>query len=202
MELTASPRQAPRLQARRASGRGTRQRGDILLVTMVFLLVCLLGLLVSMRDGVVQTTMTGNHLARQKDVQVADIALRTLENQLTTYSGGQDLKLSAAGQPWWRDVAAGTASPTDTTSTYWDNCLGNSDTTLRCGSITVAINSTNLPYTAYAVVQPTGRWDTTSCDMGTQGQFTAVYYDVFVHLKESNGATAVDTETVYRLCTS
>ena len=31
---------------------------------------------------------------------------------------------------------------------------------------------------------------------------TAVYYDVFVHLKESNGATAVDTETVYRLCTS
>jgi Tfp pilus assembly protein PilX len=188
MELKASPGQSPR-----------SQRGDILLVTMVFLLVCLLGLLVSMRDGVVQTTMTGNHLARQRDVQVADIALRTLENQLTTYSGGQDLKLSASGQPWWRDVTAGTDPPP---ATYWDACLGNSDTTLRCGSVTVAVNGSALPFNAYAVVQPTGRWDTTSCDMGMQGQFTAVYYDVFVHLKESNGATAVDTETVYRLCTS
>jgi Tfp pilus assembly protein PilX len=188
MELMANLRPAPR-----------SQRGDILLVTMVFLLVCLLGLLVSMKDGVVQTTMTGNHLARQKDVQVADIALRALENQLTTYSGGQDLKLSAAGQPWWRDVAGSTLAPA---GTYWDSCLGNANTTLRCGSITVAVNGNNLPYTAYAVVQPTGRWDTTSCDLGAQGQFTAVYYDVFMHLKESNGATAVDTETVYRLCTS
>jgi Tfp pilus assembly protein PilX len=188
MELKARAPFAPRAQ-----------RGDIMLVTMVFLLVCLLGLLVSMRDGVVQTVMTGNHLARQRDVQVADVALRTLENQMSIYSGGQDLKLSALGQAWWRDVPAGTLAPS---GTYWDSCLGSSDTTARCGSVTVAVNGTTLPYTAYAVVQPTGRYDSTSCDLGTQGQFTAVYYDVFVHLQESNGTTAVDTETVYRLCTS
>ena len=183
--------------ARRAPPRP--QRGDILLVTMVFLLVCLLGLLVSMRDGVLQTVMTGNHLERQRSVQVADVALRTLENQLQTYSGGQDLALSASGQPWWRDVSAGTAAPT---TSYWDTCLGNSNSGLRCSSYTVAVNGTTLPYTAFAVVQPTGRFDTTSCDLGAQGQFTAVYYDVFVHLEETNGATAVDTETVYRLCTT
>jgi len=174
----------------------TRQRGDIMLVTLVFLLLCLLGLVVSMRDSMINTTMNGNNLARQKDVQVADIALRQLETQVLAAYGGQALELSASGQPWWRNVAAGTAAPT---GTYWDSCLGNATDSARCGAVSVAVNGSALNYTALAVVQPTGRSDSTSCDLA---QFQAVYYDLYVHVKESNGVTAVNTETVYRICTS
>lgn len=172
-----------------------RQRGEIVLVTLVFLLVCLLGLATAMRDGVVNTMATGNNLARQKGVQVADIALRQVEARILDAYGGMPLQLGAASQPWWRDVPAATAAPAPA---YWDRCLGNSDATLRCASIAVTVDGRALPYTAYAVVQPTGRSDSTSCSLA---QYTAVYYAIHLHVKESNGATAVDTETVYRLCT-
>lgn len=173
-----------------------RQRGDIMLVTMVFLLVCLLGLVVAMRDGLVSTLMSGNNLARQRDVQVSDIATRQVETQILAAYGGMPLEIGASGQVWMRMVPAGTAAPTDA---YWDSCLGNSDTTLRCGSVSVSVNGTALGYTALAVVQPTGRSDANSCDLAGQ---QATYYDVYVHLKETNGVTSSNTETVYRLCTS
>jgi hypothetical protein len=95
-------------------------------------------------------------------------------------------------------VPGGTGAPAATAG-YWDNCLGNSDNTLRCGSITPTVNGVALGYTVLAVVQPTGRTDSTSCQLAGQ---QATFYDVFVHLKEANGVTSSDTETVYRLCTS
>jgi len=187
---------APRAGARRS------QAGDITLVTLIFLLVCLLGLLVAMRSSTVETLMNGNNLARQKDVQVGDVALRQVESQILSTYGGAPLETSAVNQPWYRDVTAGTAAPqTTTTPTYWDTCLGNSTASLRCAALTLPSNGTTPPYTAYVVVQPTGRYDTTSCSVGTAGQFTAEYYDIFLHIVESSGATAVNTETVYRICT-
>ena len=177
-----------------------RQRGDILLVVMVFLLVCLLGLVVSMRDGIVSTLMGGNNLARQRDVQVSDIAIRQVEGQILTDYGGQSLDISAAAsaEPWMRLVAGGTGAPSATAG-YWDNCLGNSDNTLRCGSITPTVNGVALGYTALAVVQFTGRKDPFACQITGQ---IALFYDVFIHVKEANGVTSSDTETIYRLCVS
>ena len=190
MELSA-----PHSRARRPAPMRHRQRGDIMLVTLVFVLMCLLGLVYSMRDGIVSTLMTGNNLTRQKDVQVADIALRAVEGQILTVYNGQPLEIAATGQNWWRVVAAGTAGPS---GSYWDTCNGGSaSSSTRCGAITLTMNNIALPYTAYAVVQPTGRSDTNSC---TVSQLTAIYYDVFVHVKESNGATVANTETIYKLC--
>jgi hypothetical protein len=194
-KLIARPRAGGNLRRRRAAN---RQRGDILLVVMVFLLVCLLGLVVSMREGIVSTLMGGNNLARQRDVQVSDIATRQVEGLMLASYGGMPLQISASTQAWLRMVPGGTAAP-GATAGYWDNCLGNGDNTLRCGSVSPAVNSKDLGYTVLAVVQATGRSDTTSCQLASQ---TATFYDVFVHVKEGNGVTSSDTETVYRLCTS
>lgn len=180
-----------------------RQRGDILLVTMVFLLVCLLGLVVSTREGIVSTLMGGNNLARQRDVQVADVAVREMENQIQMASGGVDLRSSvvAFSQPWLR-IPAGTTAPAPN-SAYWDACLGNSDPAARCGAVPTA-SGAPAGYPALAVVQYTGRSDPYSCQTtGSNGQpEIAFFYDVFIHLKEANGVTSSTTETVYLLCTN
>ena len=190
----------PRARGDRAFPRSARrQRGDILLVVMVFLLVCLLGLVVSMRDGIVSTLMGGNNLQRQRNVQVSDVAMRQVEGLILAAYGGQPLESGAFSQPWMRMVAGGTKSPTDTLSTYWDTCLGNSDNTLRCGTLTPAVNGTSLGYTALVVIQPTGRTDPNACQLDT---LVATYYDVFIHIKEANGVTSSNTETIYRLCTN
>lgn len=175
-----------------------RQRGDIMLVTMVFLLVCLLGLVVSMREGIVSTLMNGNNLARQRDVQVSDIATRLAEAQIS--GSTQLLQVSAFNQPWMRVSATTTVFPAPTAA-YWDSCLGNSDSTLRCASIAPTVGGTALGYTVLMVVQYTGRYDLNSCQMTTPVQYMASFYDVYVHVKEANGVTSSDTHTVYRLCT-
>ncbi len=192
-ELIARPRAGGNPPLRRAAN---RQRGDILLVVMVFLLVCLLGLVVSMREGIVSTLMGGNNLQRQRDAQVSDVALRQVEGQILATYAGLPLDFGpASSQVWMRLVPGGTAAPD---APYWDSCLGNSDNTKRCGSVTPTVNSKTLG-TALVVVQPTGRVDTTSCELANQ---TATFYDVFIHFKEANGVTSSNTETVYRLCTT
>ena len=189
MELSATHHRASSASARR------RQRGDIMLVTLVFVLMCLLGLVYSMRDTIVSNQMTGNNLVRQKDVQVADIALRIAEGKILSIYAGQPLEVSAVNQSWWRAVAAGATIPPG----YWDTCAGSSATsTTRCDTFPVKVNNAAIPYTAYVVVQPGGRADTGSAC--TVSQFTAMYYDIFVHIKESNGATDANTEAIYRLC--
>lgn len=172
------------------------QRGDILLITLVLLLLLLLGTVVAMREGLTSLWMAGNTLAKQKSVHAADIALRTLESQMLTTSAGMPLEIAAANATWYRDVAPGTAAPS---ASYWTSCAASTDVTARCGTLTVSVNGSTLPYTALAVVQPTGRSDSRSCNLA---QYQAVYYDLFVHVQESGGATGVTTETVYRLCTT
>ena len=192
-ELIARPRTSGKRRSRRGAN---RQRGDILLIVMVFLLVSLLGLVVSMREGIVSTLMGGNNLARQRDVQVSDVATRQVEGMILATYAGMPLQISAGGQTWMRMVSGGTAAPD---AAYWDACLGNADTTKRCAAVTPTVNSVALGYTALVVVQPTGRTDSNSCQLA---QLQATFYDVFVHVKESNGVTSSNTETVYRLCTN
>jgi Tfp pilus assembly protein PilX len=198
--LNPHRRGAARLRIRR------NERGDILLVTMVFLLLCLLGLIGSMRDTIVSTTLAGNNLMRQKDTQIADVAQQAIRNQILAANvGGTPLADSAAitSQAWWRDVSPTTAA-TPPTAAYWAACLGNSDVTKRCGSVALTIGSTTLPYTALAVVQPTGRSDqhnsVCSIGSGSTSLMQAVYYAVFIHVQETNGATNVNTESVYTAC--
>lgn len=182
------------------------ERGDIMLVTMVFLLLCLLGLIGSMRDTIVSTTLAGNNLMRQKDTQIADVAQQVIRNQILAANvGGTPLTSATAitNQTWWRDVSPTTAASPPTAS-YWAACLGNSDVTKRCGSVALSISGATLPYTALAVVQPTGRSDQHNpiCGIGSGSTslMQAVYYAVFIHVQESNGATNVNTESVYTAC--
>ena len=183
---------------RRASvTRARAQRGDIMLVTMVFLLVCLLGLIVSMRDGIVTTLMNGNNLVRQKDVHVADLALGIVANNIDTTVGlnGLPLVLSASAKNWYR-AGGVSAAPT---AAYWNTCYSaTTSTTTSCGTVSpITVGTDTLPYTVYAVVQEA------ASDLSTVSAcapLTTVYYDVFVHVKESNGATAADTESIYKVC--
>ncbi len=103
------------------------------------------------------------------------------------------------GQAWWRDVGATTAA-SPPSAAYWKACLGNSDVTQRCGAVTLTVGSTTLPYTALAVVQPTGRTDKYGSQCNLPGTVIATYYAIFVHVQESNGATSVNTESVYQAC--
>ena len=178
------------------------QRGDALIVTLLTLLVLGLGFLVAMRTVLVDSQLGGNHLERQKTVQVSDIALRSLQGTIQGSAGGLPLELSATAQPWWRDVPAGTEAPD---RAYWKNCRGNADGTRRCAPVALALAGTALPYTALAVVQPTGRpADPAGCGVGQVGsgaEQVALYYAVHLYV-EAPGAVASATETVYKLCIS
>lgn len=185
------------------------QRGDVLLIVLIFLLVCLMGLVVSMRGSIVTTQMVGNNLQRHKDVQIADVALKQVESLMAANSlaTGQPLELSvnAGTQPaWWRDVNPGTAAPTDA---YWDSCATTNaaDATLRCASLNVTSNGAaastgaGQTYKVLAVVQRTGRADANNCNIAPYTQ--ANYYDIYLRVLETSGVTSSTTETVYRLCT-
>ena len=186
-----------------------QQRGDVMLVVLIFLLVCLMGLVVSMRGSIVTTQMVGNTLQRQKDVHLADVALAQVESLIAANSlaTGQPLEMSvnAGVQPsWWRDVDASTAAPTDT---YWNTCstTNAADPTLRCAALSVdnngsaALTGSGQSYNVLAVVQRTGRVDTDNCNIAPYTQ--ANYYDIFLRVQEISGVTSSTTETVYRLCT-
>lgn len=170
------------------------QSGEALIFTLLAVVVIFLGFLYAMRNVMSNTTMTGNNLTRQKDIQVADIALRNLQQMIGDAYGDIPLEQSGANQAWWRVVAANTAVPT----TYWASCLGNSSTASRCGAIPVSVGTTNLNYTAFAVVQTTGRApELHSCPLD---DFAAYYYDIYIHVVESSGVTSATTETVHKLC--
>lgn len=175
-------------------------RGDVMLITLVFLMVFLLGLVVAMRGSIVTTLMVGNNLTQQKDVQVSDVALRQVEAAMVTTAAGQPIEFTAGpgGPAWWRDVPAGTLPPD---GPYFATCsttnAGNS--LQRCGVFPVSLGATAIPYTALAVVQSTGRADDSTCNV--QPNTHATYYDIYLRVSESSGATSTTTETVYRLCT-
>ena len=177
-------------RARLAVPRRESQTGYILLVVLVALLLMLLGFLFFMRGTFSDAHMTGNVVQRYKDAQASDMALQIMSNKISQASSGSPLEITAASQPWYRNVAPGTAAPT---AAYWSSCLNGSSGS-NCWQVPLP---NNIPYTALAVVQPTGRTDTYACQVTG---YTAVYYDLFIHTVEQNGNTSADTESVYKLC--
>jgi len=166
------------------------QQGQVLILTITVLLVLALGFMYVMRRTMIDSVASGNTVARQRDVQVADIALRNFEQTIFNTYGDQRLEISAVGQAWWRPVAAGTALPTN----FWSTCAAAG----VCSSFAVSVNGQALPYTAWVSVQSTGRQpDLYACQMQN---FAAYYYDVNIHVVEASGTTAANTETVYKLC--
>jgi Tfp pilus assembly protein PilX len=174
------------------------QRGEVLILALLVLLVLYLGFLYTMRGVMLDAKVAGSALGQQKAAQASDVAFRQIENLMYTAYGGQALEFTAVNQSWYRDVAVGTAGPD---GDYWDTCINNASSTTattRCGSVTVKIDSTSLPYTAYFVVQPTGRVDKyANCP---SDKLSATYYDVFLYLTEAAGGSGVTTETVMKLC--
>ena len=166
------------------------QAGYILLVVLVALLLMLLGFLFFMRGTFSDAHMTGNVVQRYKDAQASDMALQIMSNTIAQASNGSPLEITAASKPWYRNVSPGTAAPT---AAYWSSCL-NGPSGSNCGQVPLP---NGVPYTALAVVQPTGRTDTYTCQVTG---YTAVYYDLFIHTVEQNGNTSADTESVYKLC--
>lgn len=183
------------LSRRRATALATRaaQRGDILLFTLLLLLLLLLGALTASREGITTTWLIGNTVTRNKDVHVADIALRLVERTMGNTASGTPLEFVASAQSWYHDVAPGTSPPTDA---FWVTCLSSG----TCASTAVTVNGSAVPYTALWYTQPTGTSDTTTCPLAQYNR--AMYYDVFVHVLESNGTTAATTETITRVCTA
>lgn len=179
-----------------------QQKGETLILTLLTLLVLFLGILYISRNVLVEAQMTGNTVARQRNAQTGDLALRIFENNIQTVANNTVLQISASDQPWYRDITVAPGNPAPAPAApdpnYWSTCYGNSDATKRCDKITGAT------YNAYVVAQPTGRTDPQGCGGGvTQGgasQLTAVYYDLFVHVVESSGTTSATNETVYKLC--
>lgn len=167
-----------------------RQAGYILLVVLVALLLMLLGFLFFMRGTFSDAHMTGNVVQRYKDAQASDMALQIMSDTIAKASNGSPLEITAASQPWFRNVAPGTTAPN---AAYWSSCVGGA-TGSNCGQVSLP---TGVPYTALAVVQPTGRTDPYACQIS---KYTAVYYDLFIHTVEQNGNTSADTESVYKLC--
>ncbi len=181
------------------SGR-RRQRGYVLFVSLIALLVLYLGFLYFIHGTLSDAQLTGNAVQRSKNLQASDLALRAVMQQIDQIAAsGQMLEISATSQAWWRAVNPGTAIPD---ATYWSQCAQSTDPTARCEQVAAPTGS-SLPghyadqYQSLAVVQPTGRFDSYSCQIP---QYTAVYYDIVIHTAEANGRTAADTETVYKLC--
>lgn len=175
------------------SSRG--ERGYVLLLALIALVVLLLGALFTMRTTLLQTAMTGNTMQRQKDVQGSDLALRLVEQlivQTSQAANGQALEYSASGKSWFY-VPATTPWTPPTYSGYWSTC-SSSSSTAPCDSVS------NMPtgYSASFVVVPTNQpTDPYACQ---STGYTAVYYDIFIHTSEASGATGANTETVFKLC--
>lgn len=173
-----------------------RQRGEAMLVTMVVLLLMAVALVYTTRLVVSDTAMSGNNLARQKEVQVADIVLRDLQQTIFSFYDGQPLEIVATTQPWYRVVTAGTAGPNEA---YWSACANvGAVAASRCAQVTPSISGgAALPYSALVVVQPTGRGDAYACGAT---QLIANYYDVFIRVIEASQRTSASVETVIKIC--
>jgi Tfp pilus assembly protein PilX len=172
------------------------QRGFVLLLTLIVLIVLLFGVLFVIRGTLLQTVMTGNTMQRQKDVQAGDLALRIVENTIVQSSqgaGSVPLEISASGQSWFY-VPTTTPWTVPTTTAYWSSCSAGSSTA-PCASVSGLPSS----YSASYIVVPTNLPTDPYACLNTG--YTAVYYDIFIHTSEVNGVTAANTETVFKLCT-
>ena len=181
------------------------QGGYVLLLTLITLVVLLFGALFTMRGTLLQTIMAGNTAQRQKNVQSSDMALRLMQQQIITVSQAQgdvplEIAATTANAPWFFVPAGSTPWPlpgnaNGASANYWSVC-GPKNAAAPCWPIP------NMPagYQALAVVVPTNLPVSDSACLDA-GQRVATYYNIFIHTAEANGKTAVNTSTIFRLCT-
>ena len=170
---------------------GHGQRGSVILVSMVILVLIALGALYTLR-GVVQDTALADRFAqRQQSIQASDFALQWITNQVTQLGQTQMLEVSAAGQPWYQPTAGFTSFPGNS---YWGRCIAGNSASGKCASVPMPAS---VGKQAWAFVEPTGRVDPYACS--TQG-FTAVYYDIWIHLLDPRTNLSTNVESLYKLC--
>ena len=186
-----------------------RQRGSILLYSLVALLLMFLGVLFAMRGSLNDTALTDHYSQRQKNVQASDLALQAIiSSDLQPYAAAAtELEVAASGQSWFFNAQPAQMVGSANASSYWCSCMAASagTSTTGCGwGGTTTPTCAALPklaggQTAWFFVQPTGRSDGSGC--GTSGM-TAVYYDIWIHTADPRSQVWADTESVYRLCVS
>ena len=182
------------------------QRGYVLLLTLITLVVLLFGVLFTMRGTLLQTVMTGNTEQRQKNIQMGDLALRLMQQNILTASnqGTQTLEsasLSTNATPWF--FVPPTTELTCGGGTRW--CEPDPAYWASCSSTSTSKLCWNLPnmaehYSVKTVVVPTNQPTGGLSACGGNPSLTAKYYAIFLHIVEPNGKTSADTQTVFRLC--
>lgn len=183
-----------------------RQRGDVLLFVLFSVLVLLLAGLYTMRGLIGDTVIAGNAAQRQKNVQMGDAALAQAMKVITDTLGGTDgsvaLQIAAHGASWLyipSGTAAWEAPGTGGNLGFWAQCAAAS-AAVPCPDISTLPSMSALPagYTARMVVVPTNLpTDSQAC--GTTG-YVAIYYNVFVNVREANGVTSANVEDVFKQC--
>ena len=182
------------------------QRGYVLLLTLITLVVLLFGVLFTMRGTLLQTVMTGNTAQRQIDVQTGDLALRLMQQNILTATnqGTQTLEnasLSANSAPWFFIPPAsaltcgGNTRWCEPDPAYWANCSSTSGTQFCWTLPNMAAG-----YSVKTVVVPTNQSTGGLSACGGNPSLTAKYYAIFLHVVEPNGKTSANTQTVFRLC--
>ena len=178
------------------------QAGDVLLFVLFAMLIILLGALYSMRGLFDDTVAAGNDLQRTKNIQAGDMALalahKTVVNTLGGQNGSVALQIAAEGQTWFFNPGGTAAWPAPGTpgsanETYWLECT-NGSSTKPCFSLA------NMPggYTARMIIVPTNQpSDPGVCN--TTG-YAAIFYNIFINVKESNGLASANVESVYMQC--
>lgn len=194
-----------------------KQQGYVLLLTLITLVVLLFGVLFTMRGTLFQSVMTGNTVQRQKDVQAGDLALRQVQQALIATvqgAGNQVLDVAASGQPWFYAPTVAPASPASAVpgadapyAGFWTSCSANNQCAPLSSVVSAlspappAINdASGQPYRILVSVWPTNR-PTNAYACGTTG-YTASYYTVFLNIGEASGSTAINTQSVIKLCTT
>lgn len=191
-----------------------RERGYVLLLTLIALVVLLLGALFTLRGNLLQNVMTGNTAQRQKNVQVGDLALRQVQQVLisTIQSANTALDISAAGQPWFYTPTTNPwplpGAQSGANANFWNVCLANK----TCDTLSDMASTLSPPppavtdgngnvYQILVTVTPTFRPSEQSACNGNSTLW-ASYYAVFMNIREANGTTAANIQSVIKLCTT
>ncbi len=151
------------------------QKGSVLLLSLIVLLLMFLGALFTLRGVLTDTALTDHFSERQKDVQASDLALQWAVNQIKPLT---PLEINAAGQPWWRAVSPKQAQQPN--QSYWQTCENNAAGTTTCAQATMP---SGVPQTAWWFVQPTA---------------LPGYYDIWVHTIDARNHVYTDTESVFK----
>ncbi|MHB8409463.1 MAG: hypothetical protein ACYDHY_15450 [Acidiferrobacterales bacterium] len=167
-----------------------RARGSALLFVLAALLIIALGTLFTLRGVLTDASLSGRFSARQKNIPASDLALQWLVSQIEAQASEQPLEIDAVGKPWFLSSPL-TAPPS---AQYWTSCANTATSTDTCAAVPLP---SGVPQSAYVFAEPTGRVDAYACNTS---KLEAIYYDLWVHTVDDNGAVATDTESLYKLC--